>query len=99
MLTVCEKAAAEACPVWPGQPLSAHWGVADPAAVGGSDAAEAQAFREAFHTLEARIRLFASLPIAKLEAIKLSEHLDAIGRMPPGSTNGLQRCTGRVRGR
>ncbi|MFI4869249.1 MAG: arsenate reductase ArsC [Steroidobacterales bacterium] len=85
VFTVCDKAAAEACPVWPGQPMSAHWGVEDPAALEGNDAARAQAFREAFHTLEARIRLFTSLPIAKLDAIKLGEHLEAIGRAPPRS--------------
>ncbi len=82
VFTVCDKAAAEACPVWPEQPMSAHWGVADPAAVEGDDAARARAFREVFHTLEARIRLFTSLPIAKLEAIKLREHLEAIGQTP-----------------
>jgi arsenate reductase len=83
VFTVCDKAAAEICPAWPGQPMTAHWGVEDPAAVEGSDAAKAQAFRQAFHTLEARIRLFISLPIAKLEAIKLKARLDQIGRSPP----------------
>lgn len=79
VFTVCDKAAAEMCPVWPGRPMSAHWGVEDPAAVEDSDAARAQAFRHAYYTLEARIRLFVSLPIAKLEAIKLEAHLDEIG--------------------
>jgi arsenate reductase (thioredoxin) len=82
VFTVCDRAAAEICPAWPGQPMTAHWGVEDPAAVGGSDAAKAQAFRQAFHTLEARIRLFISLPIAKLETIKLKTRLDEIGRTP-----------------
>ena len=83
VFTVCDKAAAEICPAWPGQPMSAHWGVEDPAAVEGSDAAKAVAFRQAYHTLEARIRLFVSLPIAKLEGIKLQARLDEIGHTPP----------------
>jgi arsenate reductase (thioredoxin) len=78
VFTVCDRAAAEVCPVWPGQPMTAHWGVEDPAAVTG-DAAQ-RAFRNAFHTLEARIRLFVSLPIAKLEGMKLKQRLDEIGR-------------------
>ena len=83
VFTVCDKAAAEICPAWPGQPMTAHWGVEDPAAVEGTDAVKAQAFRQAFHTLEARIRLLTSLPIAKLEAIKLQARLDEIGKTPP----------------
>jgi len=78
VFTVCDRAAAEVCPVWPGQPMTAHWGVQDPAAVTGEGAE--RAFRDAFHTLEARIRLFVSLPIAKLEAIKLQRRLEEIGR-------------------
>ncbi|HTW75741.1 MAG TPA: arsenate reductase ArsC [Steroidobacteraceae bacterium] len=78
VFTVCDKAAAEVCPVWPGQPMTAHWGVEDPAAVSGEGAE--RAFRQAFHTLEARVRLFASLPIAKLEGIKLQRRLEEIGR-------------------
>lgn len=78
VFTVCDKAAAEVCPVWPGQPMTAHWGVEDPAAVTGAGAESA--FRNAFHTLEARIRLFVSLPITKLEGIKLQRRLEEIGR-------------------
>lgn len=78
VITVCDRAAAEICPVWPGQPLTAHWGVQDPAAVTGDSAQ--RAFRNAFHTLEARIRLLVSLPIAKLERMKLQQRLDEIGR-------------------
>jgi len=78
VFTVCDRAAAEVCPVWPGQPMTAHWGVQDPAAVTGAGAE--RAFRDAFHTLEARIRLFVSLPIAKLEGIKLQRRLEEIGR-------------------
>lgn len=77
VFTVCDKAAAEVCPVWPGQPMTAHWGVEDPAAVTGDGAQKA--FRNAFHTLERRIRLFVSLPIAKLEGMKLQRKLDEIG--------------------
>lgn len=78
VFTVCDRAAAEVCPVWPGQPMTAHWGVEDPAAVTG-DAAQ-RAFRHAYHALEARIRLFVSLPIAKLEGMKLKQRLEEIGR-------------------
>jgi arsenate reductase len=80
VFTVCDNAAGESCPVWPGQPLTAHWGVADPAAVAGSETEQWLAFRQAFRQLEARIRTFASLPIASLDRIKLQERLDAIGR-------------------
>lgn len=80
VFTVCDNAAGEVCPVWPGQPMTAHWGVPDPAAVEGSDVEKRKAFRHVWLTLEARIKLFASLPIAKLEQIKLKEHIDEIGR-------------------
>lgn len=82
VFTVCDRAAAESCPVWPGQPMTAHWGVEDPAAVEGSEAEKSQAFRKVFHALEARIRLFTALPIGKLEALRLKERLDEIGRTP-----------------
>lgn len=78
VFTVCDRAAAEVCPVWPGQPMTAHWGVEDPAAVTGEGAA--RAFRAAYHTLEARIKLFVSLPIAKLDGMKLKQRVDEIGR-------------------
>jgi protein-tyrosine-phosphatase len=78
VFTVCDNAAGETCPVWPGQPMTAHWGVQDPAAVAGSDAEKWLAFRQAFKELEARIRIFASLPLASLDRIKLQERLDAI---------------------
>ena len=80
VFTVCDNAAAEACPYWPGQPMSAHWGVADPAAVRGSEADRWVAFRTAFRILENRIRIFTSLPLASLERIKLQEQLDSIGQ-------------------
>ncbi len=80
VFTVCDKAAAEVCPVWPGQPMSAHWGVADPAAVEGAETAKWLAFREAFKALENRIKIFVSLPFASLDRLKLQQRLDEIGR-------------------
>ncbi len=80
VFTVCDNAAGEACPFWPGQPMTAHWGVPDPAAVTGTDAVKMQAFREAFRMLEARIRLFTALPIEKLDRIRLKARLDDIGQ-------------------
>ena len=80
VVTVCDNAAGEVCPVWPGQPMTAHWGVEDPAAVEGTDAQKWQAFREAYTTLEARIKIFTSLPLRALDRIKLQENLDAIGK-------------------
>jgi protein-tyrosine-phosphatase len=83
VFTVCDNAAGETCPVWPGQPMTAHWGVPDPAAVQGAEAARWIAFREAFRTLENRIRIFTSLPLAALDRIRLQEQLDAIGKAAP----------------
>jgi arsenate reductase len=80
VFTVCDNAAGEVCPYWPGQPMTAHWGVEDPAAVEGSDVDKWLAFRQAFSQLENRIKIFTSLPLATLDRIKLQEHLDAIGK-------------------
>jgi arsenate reductase len=80
VFTVCDQAAGEVCPVWPGQPVSAHWGISDPAAVEGSDAEKMQAFREALRMLSNRIGVFIELPFAKLDRIKLKTRLDDIGR-------------------
>jgi arsenate reductase len=80
VFTVCDAAAGEVCPVWPGQPMTAHWGVPDPAAACGTDAQKWLAFRKAFRELENRIKLFTSLPIATLDRMKLKERLDEIGR-------------------
>ena len=80
VFTVCDRAAFEMCPVWPGQPMTAHWGVADPAAVEGDQTKRWLAFRQAFRELESRIKIFASLPIRSLDRLKLQERLDAIGR-------------------
>jgi protein-tyrosine-phosphatase len=79
VFTVCDNAAGEVCPVWPGQPMTAHWGVDDPAAVEGSETERWLAFRKAFKELESRIKIFTSLPIRSLDRIKLQERLDAIG--------------------
>jgi len=80
VITVCDNAAKEVCPVWPGQPISAHWGVPDPAAVEGSDADKERAFREAFFMLERRISLFLCLPLASLDSLALKKELDSIGK-------------------
>ncbi len=79
VFTVCDDAAGETCPVWPGQPVTAHWGVADPARVQGSDLEKTEAFREAFRLLERRIDLFTSLPVASLDRMALSQRLREIG--------------------
>ncbi len=80
IFTVCDNAAGEACPVWPGRPVTAHWGIPDPAAVEGSDDDKRRAFRDAFVTLKRRIELFASLPLGKLDSLALQERLGSIGR-------------------
>lgn len=85
VFTVCDDAAGEACPVWPGQPMTAHWGVPDPAAVEGSELERRAAFRQAFAALESRIRIFMSLPFASLDRMALQQRLDAIGRKPPST--------------
>jgi arsenate reductase len=80
VFTVCDKAAAEQCPAWPGQPMTAHWGVADPAAVEGDEIERMMAFRIAFRELENRIKIFVSLPFASLDSLMLQKRLDEIGR-------------------
>jgi arsenate reductase len=85
IFTVCDNAAGEICPVWPGQPMTAHWGIADPAAVEGTEAEKALAFRKTFKELETKIRLFVCLPIASLDQMKLQESIRAIGREPPAA--------------
>jgi arsenate reductase (thioredoxin) len=80
VFTVCDQAAAEPCPYWPGQPMTAHWGVPDPAAVEGTDDAKLKAFREAFIILRRRIELFACLPFDKLSGLALEDRVRQIGR-------------------
>jgi arsenate reductase len=80
VFTVCDSAAKEVCPVWPGQPMTAHWGVPDPAAVHGSKAEIERAFRGAFFILDRRIGLFLSLPLTSLDRLALKKEVDNIGR-------------------
>lgn len=80
IFTVCDNAANEVCPVWPGMPMTAHWGVPDPAAVEGDEKTIAFAFRDAFLTLQRRIELFANLPVKSLDRLSLKKRLDEIGR-------------------
>jgi len=80
VFTVCDNAANEVCPVWPGQPMTAHWGVPDPAAVRGTEKQVAKAFRDAFFLLDRRISLFLSLPLATLSRLSLKKEVDDIGR-------------------
>ena len=81
VFTVCDRAAEEVCPVWPGQPMTAHWGMEDPAAVDGSDEEKRRAFRKAFRELDARIKIFTSLRLELLDRLSLQKELDAIGRL------------------
>jgi arsenate reductase len=83
VFTVCDNAAAEACPVWPGQPMTAHWGVPDPAEVEGTEAEKRLAFAEAYRMLNNRISIFISLPMASLDRLALQRRLDEIGRTLP----------------
>lgn len=80
VFTVCDNAANEVCPVWPGQPMTAHWGIPDPAAVKGTDEEVRRAFREAFVTLERRIDLFVNLPLASLDRLAIKRRVDKIGQ-------------------
>jgi arsenate reductase len=79
VFTVCDSAAAEACPVWPGQPMTAHWGIADPAAATGTSAEIALAFKEAYRLLDRRISLFTALPLRSLDKLSLQSKLRDIG--------------------
>lgn len=81
VFTVCDSAAAEECPYWPGQPVSAHWGLPDPAAVSGTDAEKAQAFAETWAAMSRRIEAFVALPMATLDALALKRKLSDIGEM------------------
>jgi arsenate reductase len=88
VFTVCDQAAGEVCPVWPGRPVTAHWGIPDPAAVEGSDVERMLAFRDAFRALERRIKIFASLPIEKLDRMGLMSRVEAIGRLRNDAIDG-----------
>jgi len=80
IFTVCDQAAGEQCPYWPGQPMTAHWGIPDPAAVTGSEIEKRQAFRDAFQVLKRRIELFAHLPFEKLDKLSLQHQIKDIGK-------------------
>lgn len=83
VFTVCDNAANEACPVWPGQPMTAHWGVPDPAAADGTEAEKHLAFAEAYRMLNSRISIFTSLPMASIDKLALQKRLDEIGQNLP----------------
>jgi len=80
VFTVCDNAAKEVCPIWPGQPMTAHWGVPDPAAVKGTEAEIIRAYRDAFMILERRISLFLCLPLASIDKLSLKNEVDKIGQ-------------------
>lgn len=80
VFTVCDSAAAESCPVWPGQPMTAHWGVPDPAAVEGTDPEKALAFADTYRMLNNRIAIFVSLPITSLDKLALQKRINEIGK-------------------
>jgi arsenate reductase len=85
VFTVCDNAASEVCPIWPGQPMTAHWGVPDPAAVEGPETQRRLAFADAYRQLNNRISVFTSLPLASLDRLSLQQRLDEIGRKFPES--------------
>jgi protein-tyrosine-phosphatase len=80
VFTVCDNAAGEVCPIWPGQPMTAHWGLPDPAAVEGTDVEKALAFADTYRMLTNRIDIFLNLPMASLDRLSLQKRLDAIGK-------------------
>ena len=90
VFTVCDNAAGEACPFWPGQPVTAHWGIEDPVAVEGSDIDKLRAFNQAFRFMRNRIAAFVALPLASLDKLTLDSHLTDIGQME-GSTRAPQK--------
>lgn len=92
IFTVCDDAAGEVCPVWPGKPMTAHWGVADPSAVTGSELDIARAFQDAYRLLYRRVELFAALPISGLDTITLKARLREIGR-EEGATEKAMKAT------
>lgn len=81
VFTVCDNAAKEVCPIWPGQPMTAHWGISDPAAVDGTDEQKFRAFNIAFRELDTRLKIFTSLRLEMLDELSLQRQLDDIGRM------------------
>ena len=92
VFTVCDNAAGETCPVWPGQPMTAHWGVPDPAAATGTSAEIALAFKDAYRMLHQRIAVFTALPIRSLDQLSLQARLQDIGRMPGATAKTPERA-------
>jgi len=92
VFTVCDNAAGESCPVWPGQPMTAHWGIEDPAAVEGTDIEKEAAFVEAFRYMKNRIAAFTSLPLNSIDALSLGTRLRDIGRLQ-GATSGQEKAS------
>jgi hypothetical protein len=92
VLTVCDNAAGESCPVWPGQPMSAHWGIEDPAEVDGTDIEKEAAFVAAFRYLKNRIGAFTSLPLRSIDRLSLGTRLRDIGR-GEGATSGQEKAS------
>lgn len=90
VFTVCDAAAGEVCPVWPGQPMTAHWGIEDPAAVAGTEVQKERAFNDAFRFLKNRITAFIALPVSSLDRLSLSKQLRAIGQQE-GASNRISR--------
>ncbi len=86
VFTVCDNAAKEVCPVWPGQPMTAHWGVPDPVAAEGNESERRLAFADAYRMLNNRLSIFVSLPIASLDRLSLQRRLDDIGKTAPAKT-------------
>ncbi len=91
VFTVCDNAAGEVCPIWPGQPMTAHWGIEDPAAVEGSDLEQERAFTLAAQQMKARISAFTSLPLASIDRLSLSARLRSIGELQ-GTTKRRERA-------
>ncbi len=85
VFTVCDNAAGEVCPIWPGQPMTAHWGVPDPSEVKGTEAQKHHAFNETYRMMYQRISIFTNLPLASIDRLKLQQKLDAIGKMAVGT--------------
>jgi arsenate reductase (thioredoxin) len=90
VFTVCDNAAGEACPVWPGQPMTAHWGIPDPAEAKGSPAQIALAFKDAYRMLNQRIGIFTALPLRSLDQLSLQNKLREIGRMQGATVNAAE---------
>ncbi len=87
VFTLCDSAASEACPAWPGQPITAHWGVEDPASFVGSPEKTYQVFRKIYGFIDNRIKIFVSLPMASLDRMSLQKRLDEIGKEPPSASS------------